>query len=61
MDLWPMNSIRSLGKATGFVLRRRGFVGGVWLLWDDSNIKDVMIDINRAFIHAEVTLKSEVR
>lgn len=49
------------GKSHWVRSEAEGFSGGIWLLWDDSAINVVPVDVNRFFIHALVSLKNGLR
>lgn len=56
-----MKCARGLGRPTGSALRRRGIVEAYWILWDEESVKLVLLEVDRSFIYALVTLKNGKR
>lgn len=52
---------RRLGKTHSTRYEAVGFSGGLWVLWDDSRIKVVPLEVDKSFIYAMVTLKNGMK
>lgn len=55
MGLKLLRFARDWANHIGRGQRPRGFSGGIWLIWDDEEVRVRLSYVHKSFLHAEIT------